>query len=275
MSLIPGSLPSDTCYGTPQELLELFAQYLDIPAYAVSSKVLYSSVDPSPNTDFLWVDTITTASPVLKVYNNGAYREYPFEGSVSPARPETLINGKTAITTLVAGDQLLVSQAGTSPVLKKITVSDARSSIGRIVQVVEGSTTTSVTSTSAAFVNTGLTVTITPKHISNKVLILISQDVDVYRAQSSQGAFLKVLRTVSAVDTTLYTGINNFFISVGNSTSVQAENTWTFQYLDSPNTTSATSYRVQGQILYTANSGQIEFQSDSSRSSILAIEVTP
>lgn len=129
MSLIPGSLPSDTCYGTPQELLELFAQYLDIPAYAVSSKVLYSSIDPSPNTDFLWVDTITAASPVLKVYNNGAYREYPFEGSVSPARPETLINGKTAITTLAAGDQLLVSQAGTSPVLKKITWANATGQI--------------------------------------------------------------------------------------------------------------------------------------------------
>lgn len=275
MSLIPGSLPSDTCYGTPQELLELFAQYLDIPAFAVSSKVLYSAVDPSPNTDFLWVNTLVPSSPVLSVYNNGAYREYPFEGSLSPGRPETLINGKTAITALVAADQLLVSQAGSSPVLKKITVSDARSSIGRIVQVVEGSTTTSVTSTSAAFVNTGLTVTITPKHISNKVLIIVSQDVNVYRAQSSQGAFFKVLRTVSAVDTTLYTGIKNFFISVGNSTSTQAENTWTFQYLDSPNTTLATSYRVQGQILYTTNSGQIEFQSDSSRSSILAIEVTP
>jgi hypothetical protein len=121
MSLIPGSLPSDTCYGTPQELLELFAQYLDIPAFAISSKVLYSTVDPSPNTDFLWVNTTVAASPVLSVYNNGAYREYPFEGSLSPGRPETLISARAAITTLAGSDRFLVSQAGTSNVLKKIT----------------------------------------------------------------------------------------------------------------------------------------------------------
>lgn len=121
MSLIPGSLPSDTCYGTPQELLELFAQYLDIPAFAVSSKVLYSAVDPSPNTDFLWVNTLVPSSPVLSVYNNGAYREYPFEGSLSPARPETLISGKSSISILAGSDRFLVSQAGTSNVLKKIT----------------------------------------------------------------------------------------------------------------------------------------------------------
>jgi len=33
MSLIPGELPAGTCYGTPQELLDLFAQYLTIPGY--------------------------------------------------------------------------------------------------------------------------------------------------------------------------------------------------------------------------------------------------
>jgi hypothetical protein len=121
MSLIPGSLPSDTCYGTPQELLELFAQYLDIPAFAISSKVLYSAVDPSPNTDFLWVNTTVAASPVLSVYNNGAYREYPFEGSLSPGRSETLITARASISTLAGSDRFLVSQAGTSNVLKKIT----------------------------------------------------------------------------------------------------------------------------------------------------------
>ena len=29
MALVPGTLPPDACYGTPQALLELFAQYLD------------------------------------------------------------------------------------------------------------------------------------------------------------------------------------------------------------------------------------------------------
>ena len=31
MALIAGALPPDTCYGTPQQLLDLFAQYLSLP----------------------------------------------------------------------------------------------------------------------------------------------------------------------------------------------------------------------------------------------------
>ena len=120
MSLIPGTLPSGACYGTPQELLDLFAQYLDIPAFAVSSKVIYSAISPMPNTDFVWVDTAGGTTPVLKLYNEiiGNYQEYPFQGQLSPAGAETLISGKTAILTPASGDYLLISQSG---VLKKIT----------------------------------------------------------------------------------------------------------------------------------------------------------
>ncbi|NBO25987.1 MAG: hypothetical protein EBU96_04195 [Actinobacteria bacterium] len=31
MALIAGSIPPNTCYGTPQQLLDLFAQYLALP----------------------------------------------------------------------------------------------------------------------------------------------------------------------------------------------------------------------------------------------------
>ena len=270
MSLIPGSLPSDTCYGTPQELLELFAQYLDIPAFAISSKVLYSTIDPSPNTDFLWINTTTAASPVLSVYNNGAYREYPFEGSVSPARPETLISGKTAITTLAASDQLLVSQAGTSNVLKKITVGNSL----RVVQVVEGSTSTSVTVNTLTLTDTGLTVTITPTSTSNKILILISQNYNAFRSSSGQGVKFNVLRGASVI----YAGSSSdtdILTSVGNSTTSQLIGTWSFQYLDSPSASAATIYKVQGRPAYNDASGYAAFQSNAERSSIVAIEVRP
>ena len=35
MALISGSLPPQTCYGTPQQLLDLFAQYLSTPTQNV------------------------------------------------------------------------------------------------------------------------------------------------------------------------------------------------------------------------------------------------
>lgn len=149
MSLIPGTLPSGACYGTPQELLDLFAQYLDIPAFAVSSKVIYSATSPMPNTDFVWVDTTGSTTPVFKLYNEiiGDYEEYPFQGQLSPAGAETLISGKTAITTLASSDLFLVSQAGTSAVLKKITFANL------IGQIPSGSITYPMLNNSATEAN--------------------------------------------------------------------------------------------------------------------------
>ena len=131
MSLIPGTLPSGACYGTPQELLDLFAQYLAIPAFAVSSKVLYSAVSPSPNTDYVWVDTAGGDTPLLNLYNDatGGYEPFPFAGGVSSN--ERLISDKTEITTLDNSDLLLVGTlgGGSYSSLKKITFANAASQI--------------------------------------------------------------------------------------------------------------------------------------------------
>jgi hypothetical protein len=113
MSLIPGTLPSDSCFGTPQEVLELFAQYLDIPAFAVSSRVLYSDTSPLPSTDFIWVDTTGSQNNVLKIYNTIAstYQEYPLAGTAGS--PNTLIDGKSTIPAPLTGaDKTLVSVSG-------------------------------------------------------------------------------------------------------------------------------------------------------------------
>lgn len=135
MPLIPGTLPSDTCYGTPQQLLQLFAQYLDIPAFSVSSKVLYSDTSPSPVNDLLWVDTplVGATTPKFKVYNrlSSLYEEYPFGGGRTTDVPpdpvnydETLISGKSEATSLVANDFLLLSQFGANRKLRRILFSN-------------------------------------------------------------------------------------------------------------------------------------------------------
>ena len=123
MSLIPGTLPSGACYGTPQELLDLFAQYLDVPAFATLDKVLYSATSPYPNTGFVWINTAGGDTPILNLYNDatGGYEPFPFAGGVSSN--ERLISDKTAITTLDNSDVLLVGTlgGGSYSSLKKIT----------------------------------------------------------------------------------------------------------------------------------------------------------
>lgn len=278
MALIPGTLPTGTCYGTPQDLLELFAQYLDIPAFTISSKVLYSNgVSPLPSTDYLWVDT--SDGTKLKVYKSiaGAYLEYPFAGNTSSgsAFSETLIDGKTAITSLAPADQFLIGQiSGSFSVLKKITVANARSGLNKVLQIVEGSTITTVVNTTAGFVDTGLAVTITPASASNKILIFITQAVRIDRNASTQACQFNVLRGA----TSLYSGATDYWdylTSIGGSSSLGTSSTWSFQYLDTPNTTSSTTYKVQGRAWSLANSGSTIFQSSSSRSAIIAMEVIP
>jgi molybdopterin-binding protein len=276
MSLIPGVLPSGACYGTPQELLDLFSQYLTVPAFAVSSKVLYSATSPSPNTDFVWINTAGGDTPLLNLYNDatGGYEPFPFAGGVSSN--ERLISDKTAITTLANSDLLLVSTlgGGASSSLKKITVANASLKLGKVVQIVEGSTSTAVTVSTLTLTDTGLTVTITPTSASNKILILVSQNYNAYRSSSGQGVKFSVLRGASVI----YAGSStntDILTSVGNSTTSQLIGMWSFQYLDSPATTSATIYKVQGRPAFNDASGYAAFQSNAERSSIVAIEVTP
>jgi hypothetical protein len=115
MALIPGTLPSDTCYGTPQDLLELFAQYLDIPAVALQSKVFFDSVAPS-DTESIWIDDTTALNPIMKLYVGGTWVEYPLVGTALTANQ--LVDGKATVTTPASGDYVLISQSG---ILKKIT----------------------------------------------------------------------------------------------------------------------------------------------------------
>jgi hypothetical protein len=65
MALIPGTLPSDTCYGTPQDLLELFAQYLDVPAFSFNTNItnLATVTTPGPS-DYLIISQSSVAKKI-------------------------------------------------------------------------------------------------------------------------------------------------------------------------------------------------------------------
>lgn len=70
MALLASTLPVGTKYSTPQELLNLFAQNLSIPASDSSLFIL--SANAPTDVSKVWIDT-SGASPVLKIYLNGAW----------------------------------------------------------------------------------------------------------------------------------------------------------------------------------------------------------
>lgn len=112
MALVPGTLPPDTCYGSPQDLLDLFAQYLDIPAVSLSSKVIFSTVAPA-DTLAIWFDTNIAINPILSIYVSGSWLDY-IKNYITQA----------PTATIVGGDFILFSDTSLSGNTKKGLVSD-------------------------------------------------------------------------------------------------------------------------------------------------------
>ncbi len=112
MALVPGTLPPDTCYGSPQDLLNLFAQYLDIPAVSLSSKVIFSTVAPA-DTLAIWFDTTTAINPILSIYVAGSWVDY-IKNYITQA----------TTATIAGGDFILFTDTSASGATKKGLVSD-------------------------------------------------------------------------------------------------------------------------------------------------------
>jgi len=126
----------------------------------------------------------------------------------------------------------------TGNVLTAAYVNDLRGAF-RILQVVSASTSTIVTVTTTTQTDTGLTATITPQSSSSKVLVIVSQTFGKNSGNASNAVVSRLLRGATSIATfqgaALYTGTT--IDLVGPSASLV--------WLDSPATTSATTYKTQ------------------------------
>ena len=142
---------------------------------------------------------------------------------------------------------------------------------GKIGQVVSGGTSSSTATTSGSFVDTNCTVAITPTASDSKVLIQFSGNGIFVNAQATAMAF-QLVRTVGGVSTNLSTKFARY---VGYMTTLVALNDMqeacSFEFLDSPSTTSATTYKIQ--IQRESGSGGTTFCANGQASSLIAMEV--
>ena len=105
---------------------------------------------------------------------------------------------------------------------------------GKVLQVIYASTTAEVSSSSATHIDTGLTAAITPSASSSKILIIYS--IQQFMTNAAGFGHLKIVR--GSTDLVTH-GFGNY---AGSSTSMGVSS---FQYQDSPSTTSATTYKIQ------------------------------
>jgi hypothetical protein len=101
---------------------------------------------------------------------------------------------------------------------------------------------------------------------------MVNQQAEIERASTEIGAGIQLLRGA----TTVFTQAASYAASSLNFTGptlVGRNSIISFNYLDSPSTTSATTYKIQARVSTTANSGILRAQGSSSTSVITLMEI--
>jgi hypothetical protein len=171
-----------------------------------------------------------------------------------------VINGSGTISGISAGG--LPAGTVTSATL-------AAGAGGKILQIVEGSTVAEAGITTQTLTDSNLSATITPSAATSKVLVLVNQHYTIYRHDDDNNGGIVLLRGTTIIGEYLknssghYWGVGGDWQASG-ADRVEMRLRWNFSYLDTPNTTSATTYKTQGATYSTSENEEIKFQRNSS-----------
>jgi hypothetical protein len=190
------------------------------------------------------------------------------KSTVTTAGDVIYATGSGAVTRLgigTAGQVLKVNSGATAPEWA------AASGGGKVLQVVSAITTTATTIATTAMTDTTITATITPTSASSTILVLINGVLTHGINSSGSGVGGQLMRGASVIQ-----GYASAFIDLSGATGATRIDRYAripIIYMDSPATTSATTYKLQGRINDTANSGTSTWQSGSYGSSIVLMEI--
>jgi hypothetical protein len=144
---------------------------------------------------------------------------------------------------------------------------------GKVLQVVQGTTTTATTIATTAFTDTSLSATITPTLATSKILVITTQQA-FYQRSLGVGFSAKLLRGATVVYSAGNNGYETDYIELPLSGNILYRRTlFSLNYLDSPATTSATTYKVQAALNDTGNSATSTFQEGSTQSNMILLEI--
>ena len=145
---------------------------------------------------------------------------------------------------------------------------------GTVIKVVYGSTTTSTNISSTSFTDTTLTASITPTSNTSKVLVLCAlQSTLTQSTTQSLGQKAQLVRGATNIFTqpgAYQSGYLNLYSSANG---FEAGWPLVLNYLDSPATTSSTTYKLQIALNGTANSATSICQHGSAISTIILMEI--
>jgi len=139
---------------------------------------------------------------------------------------------------------------------------------GKVLQVVTATSTTSRTVATAVYTDTTLTASISPTAATSKILVLVNQKFVNSRNTQNTDMGIKLFRDATEIYAQEYY-TNNYT----GATAVQTAGYAPMSYVDSPATTSSTTYKTQGAMTTTNASATVTFQSSSGVSTITLLEI--
>jgi hypothetical protein len=141
---------------------------------------------------------------------------------------------------------------------------------GKVLQVVQATySTATATSTTGTWIDTGLSATITPSASTSKILVMTTQMIGQTGNMNDRGWNVQLLRGSTAIFPS--SGSYNTYLSI---TSVgDLRTTHSLHYLDSPATTSSTTYKTQMMNQTGRTAVTTTAQDTSQTSSIILMEI--
>jgi hypothetical protein len=137
---------------------------------------------------------------------------------------------------------------------------------GKVLQVVNASTTTGAYTASSTYSDTNLTATITPTLATSKILVFVCQEgVNKNNVNASANATIRLMRGSTSILEPI-----GAYIAFTNTTVAQSDNS-SCTYLDNPATTSATTYKTQ--FKSTLNNDGVYVQDNGAQSTITLMEI--
>ena len=167
----------------------------------------------------------------------------------------------------VAGSTVL-----TLPTVSGTVLTDTSPKAGNVIQVVQTTIngTSTTLSTNAVWTDvTGFTASITPSASSSKILVMISAQFELFKSGAEVTGAFKILR--GSTDIFVESANSQGFEAATNGGRTYIDYRWNGFYLDSPATTSSTTYKLQFRL---QNGGQITVNSQGTQTgTVILMEV--
>jgi hypothetical protein len=169
-----------------------------------------------------------------------------------------------------SNNQVLTADSTTATGLKWAAAAGG----GKVLQVVSATYGTETTSTSTTWADTGLSASITPSATSSKILVTVVIPYRLFVLTNVAKAGIRLLRGSTFIFGDESASAPQSLQSQANgATAIVYGGFFTASFVDSPSTTSSTTYKAQFAINSTADSQNMLVQSNSNDSTIILQEI--